>query len=306
MLGGIGFTWEHDAHLYLRRAMALRQLLGGGGPWRAAAARGRAGRAAPSPHPRPARRRPRRSGPRSPRSPTRSPRRPRRSGGSRLADAGLIVPHWAPPWGRDATAIEQLVIDQELRRVKVRVPAPPGRRLGGAHHRRLRHHRAAGALGPAHAARHDLVVPALQRARGRLRPRRPHHHRHPHRRRLAAQRPEGVDEHGQGGRLGHLPGPHQPHRAEAPRHHLRDRRHEVARPRHPPAARDDRPRDVQRGVPRRRVRPRRLRDRRGRRRLAAGPHDPGQRARVDGQRRVLRRRDRVAARSGGRVASSPV
>jgi alkylation response protein AidB-like acyl-CoA dehydrogenase len=25
--GGIGFTWEHDAHLYLRRATVLRQLL---------------------------------------------------------------------------------------------------------------------------------------------------------------------------------------------------------------------------------------------------------------------------------------
>ncbi|MGH3739398.1 MAG: acyl-CoA dehydrogenase family protein, partial [Micromonosporaceae bacterium] len=25
VLGGIGFTWEHDAHLYLRRALALRQ-----------------------------------------------------------------------------------------------------------------------------------------------------------------------------------------------------------------------------------------------------------------------------------------
>ncbi len=23
VLGGIGFTWEHDAHLYLRRALAL-------------------------------------------------------------------------------------------------------------------------------------------------------------------------------------------------------------------------------------------------------------------------------------------
>ena len=32
VLGGIGFTWEHDAHLYLRRALALRQLLGPG--WR--------------------------------------------------------------------------------------------------------------------------------------------------------------------------------------------------------------------------------------------------------------------------------
>jgi alkylation response protein AidB-like acyl-CoA dehydrogenase len=26
--GGIGFTWEHDAHLYFRRARADEQLLG--------------------------------------------------------------------------------------------------------------------------------------------------------------------------------------------------------------------------------------------------------------------------------------
>ncbi|MDP1806701.1 MAG: acyl-CoA dehydrogenase family protein, partial [Acidimicrobiales bacterium] len=39
VLGGIGFTWEHDAHLYLRRAMALRQLFGGASPWRQATAR---------------------------------------------------------------------------------------------------------------------------------------------------------------------------------------------------------------------------------------------------------------------------
>jgi 3-oxochol-4-en-24-oyl-CoA dehydrogenase len=37
VLGGIGFTWEHDAHLYLRRALALRQLLGGTAVWRARA-----------------------------------------------------------------------------------------------------------------------------------------------------------------------------------------------------------------------------------------------------------------------------
>ncbi len=35
VLGGIGFTWEHDAHFYLRRAVALRQLLGGSARWRA-------------------------------------------------------------------------------------------------------------------------------------------------------------------------------------------------------------------------------------------------------------------------------
>ena len=38
VLGGIGFTWEHDAHLYLRRALALRQLLGGSPSWRTRAA----------------------------------------------------------------------------------------------------------------------------------------------------------------------------------------------------------------------------------------------------------------------------
>ena len=32
MLGGIGFTWEHDAHFYLKRAMANLQLVAGGDP----------------------------------------------------------------------------------------------------------------------------------------------------------------------------------------------------------------------------------------------------------------------------------
>ncbi len=39
ILGGIGFTWEHDAHLHLRRATAARQLLGGGDTHRLRAAR---------------------------------------------------------------------------------------------------------------------------------------------------------------------------------------------------------------------------------------------------------------------------
>src|SRR6185369_5241626 len=37
-LGGIGFTWEHDAHIYLRRAMTLQQLTGTGDDWRIRAA----------------------------------------------------------------------------------------------------------------------------------------------------------------------------------------------------------------------------------------------------------------------------
>src|SRR5204862_4855729 len=38
-LGGIGFTWEHDAHLYLRRAITQHQLAGTPDEWRVRAAR---------------------------------------------------------------------------------------------------------------------------------------------------------------------------------------------------------------------------------------------------------------------------
>lgn len=39
VLGGIGYTWEHDAHLYLRRAQSLRILLGSTASWRRRVAR---------------------------------------------------------------------------------------------------------------------------------------------------------------------------------------------------------------------------------------------------------------------------
>jgi alkylation response protein AidB-like acyl-CoA dehydrogenase len=43
----------------------------------------------------------------------------------RLADAGYVAPHWPPPWGRGASAIEQLVIDEELRAVDAPRPMNP-------------------------------------------------------------------------------------------------------------------------------------------------------------------------------------
>ncbi|MFF2196749.1 acyl-CoA dehydrogenase family protein, partial [Streptomyces sp. NPDC058157] len=39
ILGGIGFTWEHDAHIHLRRALVARQLLGPGDAHRLRAVR---------------------------------------------------------------------------------------------------------------------------------------------------------------------------------------------------------------------------------------------------------------------------
>ena len=43
----------------------------------------------------------------------------------RLADAGYVAPHWPPPWGRGASAIEQLVIDEELRAADAPRPMNP-------------------------------------------------------------------------------------------------------------------------------------------------------------------------------------
>jgi len=38
--GGVGFTWEYDAHLHLRRALSSRELLGDGAHHRERIARG--------------------------------------------------------------------------------------------------------------------------------------------------------------------------------------------------------------------------------------------------------------------------
>ena len=239
VLGGIGFTWEHDAHLYLRRALALRQLFGGPSPWRQATARlALEGVRRQLTLELPAEADTLRDEVRAVVEVVAAlPKDDRRTA---LANAGLIVPHWAPPWGRDAGAVEQLVIDEELRRAQVRVPhlqvgawAAPTIAVHGTIEQQERWVRS-------HAARRDRLVPAVQRARGRVRPRIGDHRGDQGRRRVAAQRPEGVDLDGQGGRLGHLPGPHEPDGAEARRHLVLHRRHGHPRPRHPAAAGADR------------------------------------------------------------------
>ncbi len=45
--------------------------------------------------------------------------------GRELAEAGYVAPHWPKPWGMDADPLTQLVIDEELRRGRVRRPANP-------------------------------------------------------------------------------------------------------------------------------------------------------------------------------------
>ncbi|MFD7162027.1 acyl-CoA dehydrogenase [Streptomyces violascens] len=120
ILGGIGFTWEHDAHLYLRRALVARQLLGAGDTHRLRAVRLATGGA---------RRELRMELPpeaESFRAPARAviegvrdlgPAAVRRA----LAPTGYAAPHLPARYGLGAGPVQQLVIQEELGRAGVKV-----------------------------------------------------------------------------------------------------------------------------------------------------------------------------------------
>ncbi|MEQ8841850.1 MAG: acyl-CoA dehydrogenase [Acidimicrobiales bacterium] len=121
VLGGIGFTWEHDAHLFLRRALATRALLPKATS-RAVQVRQLVAlgveRSLPMELPDEAE---------SIRPGVRAwldalIASPKDTWNRRIADAGYLAPHWPVPWGRGATAVEQVVIDQEFRAAGVRRP----------------------------------------------------------------------------------------------------------------------------------------------------------------------------------------
>lgn len=111
--GGIGFTWEHDAHMYLRRASALTAMFG---PARCAAkdvTRIRAAgvdRAVEIELPERAERY--RARVRAFRSELEQ--LPAEERLRQLVQSGYAVPDWPRPWGLDADAAQQVVIDQEL------------------------------------------------------------------------------------------------------------------------------------------------------------------------------------------------
>jgi len=110
--GGIGYTWEHDAHLYVRRSGALSAIfapdraqedvtrLAAGGVQRSYAIE-------LPPEAEPVRTEVRDFVERYKALPDEQKRKA-------LSDSGYLMPHWPKPWGREAGAIEQLVIDQEF------------------------------------------------------------------------------------------------------------------------------------------------------------------------------------------------
>jgi alkylation response protein AidB-like acyl-CoA dehydrogenase len=122
VLGAIGFAWEHDAHLYLKRALVGQALAGDPDGWRRrVASMARAGTRRPLAVDLPAEAERHREEVRAfLDSEVRG--RDKATWRSALAESGYLVPHWPRPWGRDAGPVEQLVVDEELRAAGVRRP----------------------------------------------------------------------------------------------------------------------------------------------------------------------------------------
>ena len=284
--GGIGFTWEHDAHLYLRRATALEAVVDA----EAAALdvdRCRTGRGHAGTHDRPA---------------ARGRAHARR--GARLRRARQGPGRRGAARGDDRDGLRHAALAQAVGAQRRRgraagdragVPGGGGGTPAVRHHGvgdpdadPARHRGPGGPLGAAGAAPRGHLVPALQRARRRERRGRDQDAGYQGGRRLAGQRAEGVDERRPPGQLRPGHHPHRPRRSQARRHHHDGDRH-ARRGRRGPAPQDgDGPLGVQRGLLQRRLHPRRRRGGAGQRRLDGGPGHPRQRVGVHRQRRRRR------------------
>jgi alkylation response protein AidB-like acyl-CoA dehydrogenase len=121
VLGGIGFTFEHDAHLYLRRAVALRAFVGDANAYaeslsrRAHAGVRRTGQIDFGGQDAEFRDQARDEAQRIAVLPEAERRRA-------LAESGFLAPHWPAPYGLGAGPVQQLVIDQELTAAGVERP----------------------------------------------------------------------------------------------------------------------------------------------------------------------------------------
>jgi alkylation response protein AidB-like acyl-CoA dehydrogenase len=119
--GGIGITWEHDAHLYLRRATTLVSLLDASAAAAEVTALTRQGVSRPKSvelPPEAEEIRPQvRAFARQVAALPAGQRAPR------LIEAGYAMPHWPKPYGRAASAVEQLVIEQEFAAAGIQRPS---------------------------------------------------------------------------------------------------------------------------------------------------------------------------------------
>jgi 3-oxochol-4-en-24-oyl-CoA dehydrogenase len=118
--GGIGFTFEHDAHLHLRRALVTAALLGGDAPARDVFDRTAAGAVRENsldlpPEAKELRTRVRADAAEMAALDNKAQR-------DKLIETGYVMPHWPKPWGRAADAVEQLVVEEEFRAAGIKRP----------------------------------------------------------------------------------------------------------------------------------------------------------------------------------------
>jgi alkylation response protein AidB-like acyl-CoA dehydrogenase len=119
--GGIGFTWEHDAHIILKRAIAVAAVFGPIGGIEADVTRlADAGVVGAHAVELPPEAETYRAEVRAFIDSYRALPEGEQLGA--FLDSGYALAHWPKPWGRAAGAVEQLVIDEELRAADVRRP----------------------------------------------------------------------------------------------------------------------------------------------------------------------------------------
>ena len=311
MLGAIGFTWEHDVHLYWRRAISLAGSIGPASRWARllgqlgctqqrdmsvnlgdaesdfrswvaetldAAMQLRNDKRAPH-----------------------GDYEDQASGPQRtlIADAGLMAPHWPAPWGVDAGSPQTAHHRRGVHQASRAGPAvAEHRRMDPALGAGWRAKRVAGEPDPGDTTRRHPLVPAVQRAGSRLRPRVAGHPGDQGRWRLADQRPQDLDVVGAVRRPGRAAGAHRPRSQQAPRHRLFHPRYAIPRGRGPADQDGDRGGAFQRGLPQRCIRPRRHAAGRSYRRLEPGDRHHGRRAFGDQWIREIRPGRRTARPCG--------
>jgi alkylation response protein AidB-like acyl-CoA dehydrogenase len=121
LFGGIGYTWEHDVHLYWRRAISLASLLGPASAWEerlgelaASITRTRELRLDTEP-----------AGVRARVAGQLAEVKAAPEGERRrlLAEAGLVSPHYPRPYGQSADPAAQVIIGQEFERAGIGQPS---------------------------------------------------------------------------------------------------------------------------------------------------------------------------------------
>jgi 3-oxochol-4-en-24-oyl-CoA dehydrogenase len=119
--GGIGFTWEHDAHLFLRRATAIEAIIDAEAAAIEVTGCVRQGVRRERTIDLPPEAEPVRAAVREFIDRIRDLDEPAKR--TAMIEAGYVMPNWPKPWGRDAGAIEQLVIEQEFGAAGIKRPS---------------------------------------------------------------------------------------------------------------------------------------------------------------------------------------